>query len=736
MKKRIVSLLLAVCLAASLLTVPVGAKSVSFADIPDRDTIVAVESLRLMGVLDGFADGTFRPDSSLTRAQFCKMAVYAMNGSAELGRYSMVTVFPDVKPSHWASSYINMAAKGKGIIAGFADGRFHPESTVTVGQAVTILVRLLGYTDEDVGGIWPQGHMATAASIGLTDGVSTSGYAALTRGQAARLFLNLLRMEKKDGGRYAGDVGALVEGQMLVSSSVPAPDGTNTALQTAEGVTYQLSGGKASNGALNGQKGTLLLDKGGKVLTFIPDSTGSSKTAIVSETEAGLLKLTDGSVYAMTGSVELFLNNEQTTWGAGFALVTSGSSVTLYLNAAGAVEYVFVGSGAVADKAVIVYENQSTAGFDALTGGISGYQIYKNGVSASAADLRKYDVATYSAATNSIRVSNTRISGYYENCTPNPAAPETVTVMGHAFQVLPSATESVAQFKPGQQVTFLLTEDNQIAGAVKPGSVSTTLVGVARSVSDSSATVELLCGVTVSGKVSLSASEAAKMNGQLVKVSSAKSGLSLTRLASVASGDLDVAAGTVGNREMAENVRIFEKTPEGLKAIGLGQLGVSVVPKKEIAHMGTDWAGRVDLLVIGGANSSGTVYGRAVVTKTEMDGEEHRTMAVQYGDGKSVGPFELLYDVSDGDYVKATLNEGGTRFSGVTELTALKNVPASAWIGTGAVTVSARTYTVPEDLACYNSTTRTWMTLAAARAYADTMTLYVEGGTVRGAEIR
>ena len=736
MKKRIISLLLAACLAVSLLTVSANAaESVTFADVNDKGTIMAVESLRLMGVLDGYGDGTFRPEGSLTRAQFCKMAIYAMNADEELGRYSMVTVFPDVKPSHWASSYINMAAKGKAIIAGFADGRFHPESTVTVGQAVTILVRLLGYTDEDVGGIWPMGHMAAAATMGLTDGVSTDGYAALTRGQAARLFLNLLRMEKKDGGRYLNDVGTAIENQVLVSCSALAPDGSSTGMQTADGAIYQLSDGKASNGALTGQRGTLVLDKkGGKVLTFVPDSVGSSRVGTISETKANLLTLTDGSKYAMASSTELYLNNEQTTWGASFALLSSGTSITLYLSAAGTVEYVFVGGGALANAAVIVYEDQSVAGFDALAGGVSGYKIYKNGASATAGDMRKYDVATYSPATNSIQVCNTRISGYYENCSPNPAAPETVTVLGHEFQVLPSAAESLADFKPGQQVTFLLTEDNQIAGAVKPSgaAASGNLKGIVRSVSGSSVSVELLCGITVEGRASLSESAAAKLNGQLVKVSSTKNGLALTQLASGAVGDLDVTARMVGSKKLAENVRIFEKTPEGMRAIGLSQIAVSVVPKAEITHMGTDWAGRVDLLVIGSANSSGVVYGRAVVTETE----EYRTLEVQYGAGKSVGPFEVLYDVSSGDYVKAVISETGTRFSNVTELTALKNVPASAWNGVSAVTVNARTYTVPEGLSCYNSTTRSWMTITAARAYSDTMTLYVEDGVVRAAEIR
>ena len=137
---------MAVSLLVSLLAVPVGAASVTkFSDVSDSYTATAVESLRLMGVLDGYGDGTFRPDTILNRAQFCKMAVYAMNGSSELGRYSTVTVFPDVKPSHWAASYINMAAKGKNIISGYPAGRFYPERTVTVGHAVTVLLRVQGY---------------------------------------------------------------------------------------------------------------------------------------------------------------------------------------------------------------------------------------------------------------------------------------------------------------------------------------------------------------------------------------------------------------------------------------------------------------------------------------------------------------------------------------------------------------------------------------------------------------
>ena len=157
MKKRVLTWLTAVCMALTMLPLPTAwaAQTVTFSDVTDRNTAMAVETLRLMDVLDGYGDGTFRPEAILTRAQFCKMVVYAMGAEDELGLYRTVTVFPDVKPSHWAAGYINMAAKGKKVISGYPDGLFHPDQTVTTGQAVTILLRMLGYKDENIGGIWP-----------------------------------------------------------------------------------------------------------------------------------------------------------------------------------------------------------------------------------------------------------------------------------------------------------------------------------------------------------------------------------------------------------------------------------------------------------------------------------------------------------------------------------------------------------------------------------------------------
>ena len=742
MKRRITTFLLAVYMTVSLLAVPAGAASgatVTFSDIGDRSTAMAVESLRLLGVLDGYGDGTFRPGTVLNRAQFCKMAVYAMNGSSELSRYRTVTIFPDVKPSHWAAAYINMAAKGKDIISGYADGRFHPDRTVTVGQAVTILMRMLGYKDEDIGGIWPDSYMAEAATVGLTEGVSTNGSAGLTRAQAARLFLNLLRTQTKEGGTtFASTLGQTVQGVLLSADT----EGGEGRLRLSTG-TYTLTEGKASNGMLNGMKGTLIVDsKSGRALTFVPEDLGSSKTVVLASAKATEMTDTSGNTYTVKSDTQVFQNGEAGSWGEAYTWLNAGTSVTLYLDAAGNVDYVFVSGGGNATSAVIVYEKGSTAGFASLAGGATGYTIYKNGVRASSGDMRKYDVATYSAVTNSIRVSDTRITGYYEDCSPNPSEPSKITVLGHEFNVLPSAMQTVSKFRPGDQITLLLTEDNQVAGAVEATgtTASGNAIGIAE-VSSGSATVNLLCGIQVKGSVKLSASDVERLNGQLVRVSSSKKdGLSLTRLTGGVSGDLDVENGKLGSRELAENVIIFQNDGSGLTAISLSQITEAKVPSSQITYAGTDWADRVKVIVLNSVTGSGYIFGRAHYT-ANYDEEGNRVgnaqLSVEYGEGKTTATFETGYVVRNGDIVGITIVTAGNtqRIGSLIYPDELRNVPNAAWSGKGAVTVNGRTYTVPASLPCYNRETKEWVTLTEARAYADSATLYVHQGVVRFLEV-
>lgn len=771
MKKRILSLLLLAATAASLLTRPAVAAPPAnrFIDLYDSASVMSVESLRLMGVMDGYSDGTFRPDGELTRAQFCKMVVCALNAGDELGLYRTVTIYPDVRPSHWAAAYINMAAKGKNAIAGYSDGKFYPDRTVTLGQAATILLRVLGYKDENVGGVWPDSYLSFAASIGLTDGVDTAkGNDPLKRRDAAVLFNNLLRSDVQGetaSSSFLTAAGLTAKtGMVLVSSNVRGPDGRETAMKFSDGSIYQMAGSKASNGSLNGFRGTLVLE-GQRVRTFLPDAQGVSRSVVASKVEAYQITDRSGSKYSVTADTPVYYQNKETTWSEVRSWLNPGASLTLYMGAAGNVEYIFAGGGDSSTEAVIVYEKGSAKGLDSLTGGVGGYTIYKNGSKADAGDLRPYDVATYSSATNTIRVCDTRLTGYYESCTPSPTEPASIRLLGNDFDVLTTAQATLARFRPGDQITLLLTEDNKIAGAVKPGTsgANANAIGIATSISGASATVELLCGITIKGTVNLGITpggnqtifndqeiynarleDLAQVENRLVRVTSTgKNYIGLARLSGSVSGVLDLEKRRLGNNSLAETVSVFRYISGGLEVLSLEDLGAGPIPNKEIRYAHLNWAGQVDIIALGGANDGSVLYGRTSVSMGDDPNRINYRMSIYNSAGRVAGPFPTNYDIPGGVYVAAVVDSDNTGFASLQRLTALKGVPNTAWSGQGAVTVDSRSYSIPASIMIYNRDTNTWLqptenqsVVEIAHAYAKQCDMYASGdGAIRIIEI-
>ena len=390
------------------------------------------------------------------------------------------------------------------------------------------------------------------------------------------------------------------------------------------------------------------------------------------------------------------------------------------------------GGSGISNAAVIIGANGSALGLDSLTGG-SGYTIYKNGSPASAADLKKYDVATYSAATNSVVVCDTKVSVYYEDCTPSPSNPTTITVLGGTeLNVLPTAVDSLSQFKPGQQMTLLLTADGQVAGAVAPNTSGTRSNALA--VVDGSGGMQLICGSTL---VKINGSGSGYENS-VVSVTSIKSGgkaaLSLRAVSGKVSGDLDVQAGTLGGKKLAANAMIFD----GGKQVALAELSKSGVRASQISYARTNWAGEVDLIVLNNSQSDNEIYGRAIIgTDKDEDGEEFRTITIVYGNDKKTEAIKSGNNVSTGTFVAVKLNKAGTMFTSFDTMSKLSNISSGAWIGKTAVNYGGRTYEVPSDVQCYNADTGKWMEdLDAAKNYGGTMNLYAYNGVIRIVEVK
>ena len=142
-------------------TIPPETHDAIFPDIPSLHPYEsAIRWGKETRVLQGYPDGTFRPDRTVNRAEFLKIVLEA-DPSVDVSGETKETGFPDVDESAWYAPYIRYARR-TGIIEGYPDGYFRPEQTVNVAEALKISYRALGVSTIDTGGEWYRRYLTHA----------------------------------------------------------------------------------------------------------------------------------------------------------------------------------------------------------------------------------------------------------------------------------------------------------------------------------------------------------------------------------------------------------------------------------------------------------------------------------------------------------------------------------------------------------------------------------------------
>ena len=193
--KKFLSLVLALVMTMSLVTVSAGAK-----DFSDDDSITyqeAVDVISEIGVVDGYTGGDFKPTDVLTRGAAAKIICNLILGPTTASALSASSApFKDVPVSNTFAGYITYCAQEK-IINGYSDGTFRPTATLSGNAFMKMLLGALGY-DGDVEGYtgpnWSVAVIKQAAGIGLDDGNDEFvGSKAVTRQEAALYAFNMLQ---------------------------------------------------------------------------------------------------------------------------------------------------------------------------------------------------------------------------------------------------------------------------------------------------------------------------------------------------------------------------------------------------------------------------------------------------------------------------------------------------------------------------------------------------------------
>lgn len=188
--KKVISFVLVLALV-------LGSFSMAFAltDIEGNDNAEAINVVNDLGIVTGYTDGSFQPEKAVNRAEFAAMITRALGvPESALAGYT-ATSFKDTAGYGWAVKYLAFC-DSKGIMLGDGNGNAMPGNTITVNEAVTMVLRAIGYTNNSavLVGTWPGNYVTLAQDLNLYDDVAA--VATVDRASAAQIIYNALTVTK------------------------------------------------------------------------------------------------------------------------------------------------------------------------------------------------------------------------------------------------------------------------------------------------------------------------------------------------------------------------------------------------------------------------------------------------------------------------------------------------------------------------------------------------------------
>ena len=324
--KKITSFLLALCLAIGF--------SMPTAHATSSSATSAQQIVQALGIITGDESGNLNLSNYVTRAEFAKMMIAASTYKDTISSNAKSSPFKDVKYTHWAASYVQ-AAVTAGWLTGYTDGTYKPDNNVKLEEAVSAVLKMLGYTSSDFTGSFPEAQLAKYSALGLNTGISKTQGQVLTRQDCINLFYNLMSSKTKSGSYYATTLGytvnssgeldysslvlANMEGPFIVESSSWSSDLPFTA---STATVYK--NGSASTISAVSNYDVYYYNAGMRTVWVYRNQVSGVYTAASPSTAAPTSVTVAGNTYSITSSLASYALSDMGSFGI-------GDSVTLLL---------------------------------------------------------------------------------------------------------------------------------------------------------------------------------------------------------------------------------------------------------------------------------------------------------------------------------------------------------------------------------------------------------------------
>ncbi|MCD8180443.1 MAG: S-layer homology domain-containing protein [Firmicutes bacterium] len=324
MKKIISAILTAVMLIAS---VPV------LADWDNDDDIMSL--LSELNIMVGDEDGNYRLDDYVTRAEFAKIAVASSSSKNTVASGLKVSPFKDVTYDHWSAAYVK-AAVSAGIVSGYLDGTFKPDNNVSYEEAITMMLKVLGYTDDYFGVSYPYGQIGLAENLELTKNVDAVQGEALTRRQVANLVYNALNTKMKDSSSKLITIFdcEVIEGVTIIAShNEDSSLGTDKIYTTAG--TYEFDDNFDSDYV--GRRGDIVIKNGDDFVSFTPRDQTVEEYTVTNIIGSDIIL--DGDMYDINSNTTVYYKSSTLTYESAASEASVGDTFKLFKNSNGSVDY-------------------------------------------------------------------------------------------------------------------------------------------------------------------------------------------------------------------------------------------------------------------------------------------------------------------------------------------------------------------------------------------------------------
>ena len=427
--------------------------------------------LSVLNIMKGDENGNLNLAKKVSRAEFTKMCVASSSHKNSVATGLKISSYKDVPATYWAAPYIKVGVDN-GLCKGYTDSTFRPNNTVKYEEAVTMLLRILGYTDDDFGNSWPYGQVGLAENLGISDNADVQVGEELTRQKVAILVYNTLNTKMKNSSQKLISIFDIEKIEDVVLISVN--DTWEKEIYTSKG---SFKADEYINSDLIGKRGDLYLENGDTIAAFIPDDNknDTEKHIVYSMLDNNIITYNNGVMNTLTIPVNtvVYEKDIKSTYAAKVSEIEMG-------------DILHVKRQKNNDPDYIIYENGNIEGPFTVTSEYdfqkyASAKVLQNGEISTIDKLKKNDIIYYVPDLNAIFSYSNKVVGIYENAEPNKDAPIYVTVSGKRYKVESGTAfeklSSAGNLKYGDTVTLLLGKTNDIADVFNTSTLNDNIYG-------------------------------------------------------------------------------------------------------------------------------------------------------------------------------------------------------------------------------------------------------------------